>query len=61
MSFNLAEQPMERVLVIDDDVGLCELIGEYLQPEVTLSKRFITANAVSIEQFQTNTISWSST
>jgi two-component system response regulator CpxR len=34
MSFNLAEkQPMERVLVIDDDVGLCELVGEYLQPE----------------------------
>ena len=24
---------MERVLVIDDDVGLCELVGEYLQPE----------------------------
>src|SRR5918993_4578915 len=34
MSFNLAEQqPMERVLVIDDDVGLCELVGEYLGPE----------------------------
>src|ERR1700745_2363008 len=34
MSFNLAEkQPMEHVLVIDDDVGLCELVGEYLQPE----------------------------
>src|SRR6201988_4192464 len=33
MSFNLAERPMERVLVIDDDVGLCELVGEYLQPE----------------------------
>src|SRR6201989_1021152 len=35
MSFNLAvqQQPMERVLVIDDDVGLCELVGEYLQPE----------------------------
>ena len=34
MSFNLVEkQPMERVLVIDDDVGLCELVGEYLQPE----------------------------
>jgi len=33
MSFNLAEQPMERVLVIDDDVGLCELVGEYLEPE----------------------------
>ena len=24
---------MERVLVIDDDVGLCELITEYLEPE----------------------------
>ena len=24
---------MERVLVIDDDVGLCELVGEYLEPE----------------------------
>src|SRR5829696_7727472 len=33
MPFNLAEQPMERVLVIDDDVGLCELVGEYLEPE----------------------------
>src|SRR6476646_9683816 len=34
MSFNLVEkQPMEHVLVIDDDVGLCELVGEYLQPE----------------------------
>ena len=34
MSFNLAaHQPMEHVLVIDDDVGLCELVGEYLQPE----------------------------
>src|SRR5437867_4860742 len=33
MSFNYIEQPMERVLVIDDDVGLCELVGEYLQPE----------------------------
>src|SRR6187431_1168869 len=33
MSCNLAEQPMERVLVIDDDVGLCELVGEYLEPE----------------------------
>src|SRR6187455_278202 len=33
MSFNLTEQPMERVLVIDDDVGLCELVGEYLEPE----------------------------
>jgi two-component system response regulator CpxR len=34
MSLNLAaQQPMERVLVIDDDVGLCELVGEYLQPE----------------------------
>src|SRR4051794_1267391 len=34
MSFNLAvQQPMEHVLVIDDDVGLCELVGEYLQPE----------------------------
>jgi len=34
MSFNLAEkQPMERVLVIDDDIDLCELVGEYLQPE----------------------------
>ena len=33
MSFNLAKQPMERVLVIDDDVGLCELVGEYLEPE----------------------------
>src|ERR671915_630804 len=33
MSFNLVEQTMERVLVIDDDVGLCELVGEYLQPE----------------------------
>src|SRR5215208_6484008 len=26
-------EPMERVLVIDDDVGLCELVGEYLEPE----------------------------
>ena len=33
MSLNLAKQPMEHVLVIDDDVGLCELVGEYLQPE----------------------------
>src|ERR1043166_2722242 len=34
MSFNLAEkQPMEHALVIDDDVGLCELVGEDLQPE----------------------------
>src|SRR6187399_492733 len=35
MSLNLAaaQQPMEHVLVIDDDVGLCELVGEYLQPE----------------------------
>lgn len=33
MSFNYVERPMERVLVIDDDVGLCELVGEYLQPE----------------------------
>ena len=33
MSFNYLEQTMERVLVIDDDVGLCELVGEYLQPE----------------------------
>jgi two-component system, OmpR family, response regulator CpxR len=24
---------MERVLVIDDDVGLCELVDEYLEPE----------------------------
>jgi two-component system response regulator CpxR len=24
---------MERVLVIDDDVGLCELVTEYLEPE----------------------------
>jgi two-component system response regulator CpxR len=24
---------MERVLVIDDDVGLCELVKEYLEPE----------------------------
>jgi two-component system response regulator CpxR len=33
MSFNCIEQTMERVLVIDDDVGLCELVGEYLEPE----------------------------
>jgi DNA-binding response OmpR family regulator len=33
MSFNCVEQIMERVLVIDDDVGLCELVGEYLEPE----------------------------
>jgi two-component system response regulator CpxR len=33
MSLNLSERPMEHVLVIDDDVGLCELVGEYLQPE----------------------------
>ena len=33
MSFNYVQQTMERVLVIDDDVGLCELVGEYLQPE----------------------------
>jgi two-component system, OmpR family, response regulator CpxR len=33
MSFNYVEKPMERVLVIDDDVGLCELVGEYLHPE----------------------------
>src|SRR5258707_9934034 len=33
MYFNSVEQTMERVLVIDDDVGLCELVGEYLQPE----------------------------
>ena len=33
MHLNYVEQPMERVLVIDDDVGLCELVGEYLQPE----------------------------
>jgi len=33
MSFNCLEQTMERVLVIDDDVGLCELVGEYLKPE----------------------------
>ena len=25
---------MERVLVVDDDVGLCELVAEYLGPEV---------------------------
>ncbi len=24
---------MERVLIIDDDAGLCELVAEYLQPE----------------------------
>jgi two-component system response regulator CpxR len=24
---------MERVLVIDDDIGLCELVGEFLEPE----------------------------
>ena len=24
---------MERVLVIDDDVALCELVAEYLEPE----------------------------
>src|SRR4051794_6191238 len=24
---------MERVLIIDDDVGLCELVSEYLAPE----------------------------
>src|SRR5688572_19728486 len=33
MSCNLAEQPMERALVIDDDVGLCEFVGEYLEPD----------------------------
>ena len=33
MSLNYIDQTMERVLVIDDDVGLCELVGEYLQPE----------------------------
>ena len=33
MHLNYVEQPMERVLVIDDDVGLCELVGEYLEPE----------------------------
>jgi len=33
MSFNYLDQTMERVLVIDDDVGLCELVGEYLEPE----------------------------
>src|SRR5215813_1309987 len=33
MSLNLSRQPMEHVLVIDDDVGLCELVGEYLEPE----------------------------
>lgn len=33
MSFNYVQETMERVLVIDDDVGLCELVGEYLQPE----------------------------
>src|SRR5688500_7276468 len=33
MHLNYVEQEMERVLVIDDDVGLCELVGEYLQPE----------------------------
>ena len=24
---------MERVLVIDDDIELCELVAEYLEPE----------------------------
>jgi two-component system response regulator CpxR len=24
---------MEQVLIIDDDIGLCELVGEYLEPE----------------------------
>src|SRR5712671_4716722 len=33
MPFNHIERTMERVLVIDDDVGLCELVGEYLEPE----------------------------
>src|SRR5678809_552380 len=33
MSLNYIDQTMERVLVIDDDVGLCELVGEYLEPE----------------------------
>ena len=27
------DERMQRVLVIDDDVGLCELVAEYLEPE----------------------------
>src|SRR4030088_2545353 len=30
---NVAPVPVERILVIDDDVELCELVTEYLQPE----------------------------
>src|SRR5438270_6399934 len=27
------EKRMQKILVIDDDVGLCELVAEYLEPE----------------------------
>ena len=27
------ETKMQRILVIDDDVELCELVGEYLEPD----------------------------
>jgi two-component system response regulator CpxR len=33
MAWGLLNAIMERVLVIDDDVGLCELVEEYLGPE----------------------------
>ena len=26
-------KPVDRILVIDDDVELCSLVGEYLAPE----------------------------
>jgi two-component system, OmpR family, response regulator CpxR len=29
----LAERPVPRILVVDDDLELCELLTEYLQPE----------------------------
>src|ERR671939_289858 len=32
-SVRLEEMTMQPVLVIDDDVGLCELVAEYLEPE----------------------------
>ena len=37
-------KPMDRILVIDDDVELCGLVGEYLEPEGFRSNPFTMEN-----------------
>ena len=48
---------MERILVIDDDVELCHLVGEYFARKVLRPNAYMTAKAASRRLALKNTCS----